>query len=140
MKRISIFLFFFSIMTGFVLLAQDTVTYNDNIKPIVTQNCVSCHPFMSSYSSMMSEVSSRSPVTTGLKIVNPSKPDSSVIIWRLEGRTVSGTALIRMPYFLAPLPDATIAVFRTWISQGAQEKIITDVKSSTWFEIKKKFR
>src|SRR3990172_4802299 len=48
-----------------------------------------------------------------LRIVKPGDPDSSYMIWKLEGRPgISGE---RMPWGMAPLPDSQIQWFRDWI-------------------------
>jgi hypothetical protein len=71
------------------------------------------------------------PPTIGLKPVYPSKPDSSVLIRRLQGHLPSGAALIRMPYLSNPLPADTIRIIRDRISQGAP-KVATTVKPTRW--------
>jgi hypothetical protein len=43
-------------------------------------------------------------------------PDNSYIIQKLEGHAASGA---QMPFGGPPLPAATIAVIRQWISAGA---------------------
>ena len=139
MKRAMILTAVLSIFGCFIVLAETTLTYNDNIKPVLTQKCFSCHDWMGSYDTFTSHISSQSTITNGLKIIYPAKPDSSVIIWRLEGKTVSGAVLTQMPFGSAALDAQTITMFRTWITQGANEKNVVDVKESTWSEIKKKF-
>ncbi len=49
--------------------------------------------------------------------VNPAKPDSSYIVWKIEGR--SGIQGDRMPLDMAPLSAEQIAAIRGWISGGA---------------------
>ncbi len=49
--------------------------------------------------------------------VNPAKPDSSYIVWKIEGR--SGILGDRMPLDMAPLSAEEIAAIRGWISGGA---------------------
>ena len=111
MKRAAILTTILCILGSIIVLAETTLTYNDNIKPVVTQKCVSCHDWMASYNTFTTHVSSLSTVTNGLKIIYPAKPDSSVIIWRLEGKTSSGTVLIQMPYGGTPLDAQTITMF-----------------------------
>jgi hypothetical protein len=49
--------------------------------------------------------------------VRPGEPDSSYIVWKIEGRTtISGG---RMPLGLQPLSPDVIAAIRTWIQNGA---------------------
>jgi len=49
--------------------------------------------------------------------VNPGNPDSSYIVWKIEGR--SGIQGDRMPLDLQPLSAEQIAAIRGWISDGA---------------------
>jgi hypothetical protein len=55
----------------------------------------------------------------GLVRVKPGKPDSSYLVWKIEGRPeiVGG----RMPLFLAPLSAEEIAAIRGWIRDGAED-------------------
>ena len=53
----------------------------------------------------------------GLLRVNPGNPDSSYIVWKIEGR--SGIQGGRMPLGLQPLSAEQIAAIRGWISDGA---------------------
>lgn len=52
----------------------------------------------------------------GLQRVRPGDPDASYLVQKLEGRAAVGA---RMPLGGPPLPDATIAVIRQWITDGA---------------------
>ncbi|MFQ5703204.1 MAG: hypothetical protein ACE5HT_04205 [Gemmatimonadales bacterium] len=51
--------------------------------------------------------------------VNPGKPDSSYIIWKIEGRSAIMGA--RMPFQLPPLSAEYIDAVRGWIEAGALE-------------------
>lgn len=51
--------------------------------------------------------------------VLPGKPDSSYVVWKIEGRP--GIAGGRMPLGLSPLPATEIEAIRQWISDGAQQ-------------------
>lgn len=51
--------------------------------------------------------------------VNPGKPDSSYIVWKIEGRSAIMGA--RMPFQLPPLPNEYIDAIRGWIEAGALE-------------------
>ncbi len=53
----------------------------------------------------------------GLLRVNPGNPDSSYIVWKIEGR--SGIQGGRMPLGLQPLSAEQIAAIRGWIAAGA---------------------
>ena len=119
----------------FVLVAENNVTYNADIKPLITaKGCSDCHTFTYSYNNLMKEQ------INGIPLVNTAKPDSSVLIWRIEGKTSSGSPLIRMPQGGPYYSEEDINIFKTWIIQSALEDIVVDVEESTWSEIKLKFK
>ena len=51
--------------------------------------------------------------------VSPGKPDSSYVVWKIEGR--SGIIGERMPLALPPLSAEQIQAVRGWIEAGAQD-------------------
>jgi len=51
--------------------------------------------------------------------VNPGKPDSSYVMWKIEGRT--GIVGQPMPPALPPLSAEQIQAVRSWIEAGAQD-------------------
>ncbi len=63
-------------------------------------------------------VSVNSSEMPALLRVNPGNPDSSYIVWKIEGR--SGIQGGRMPLGMQPLSAEQIAAIRGWISDGAE--------------------
>ncbi|MFQ5889376.1 MAG: hypothetical protein ACE5JR_04910 [Gemmatimonadota bacterium] len=51
--------------------------------------------------------------------VDPGVPDSSYIVWKIEGR--QGIVGGRMPLGLSPLSEDQISAIREWIAEGAQD-------------------
>jgi hypothetical protein len=96
------------------------LTYTADIKPVLEQKCNGCHAWMKSHHTILAQKSAES-VTKGLPIVSPAKPDSSVMVWRVEGTLPSGKSIDRMPKGKQPLPPETIGKIRTWIQQGAAD-------------------
>ncbi len=123
-----------------VLVAQEGITFDADIRPVLDENgCSGCHGFVTTYEGLLGKISTES-ATEGIPIVNPSKPDSSVIIWRLEGKLPSGNSITRMPKGDSQLSEETINLFKTWIEQGANQDILVGIgKTHTWSEIKKKY-
>ncbi len=90
---------------------------------VFNQNCAlsGCHlggsaPFgldLSEGNSFGNLVNVPSQEIPELMRVNPGKPDSSYIIWKLEGRPEIVGA--RMPFGRDPLPDELIETIRRWI-------------------------
>ena len=132
------------LVANVVIWGEEYVTYNADIEPIISSNCSNCHiwsgTWEGSYENIIEAKSSKT--VAGIPIVYPSKPDSSVIIWRIEGKLPSGESIVRMPKFSGSLPEETIELFRTWIEQGAFEDtpVAVEDKTITWSEIKRKFK
>jgi hypothetical protein len=76
----------------------------------------------------------------GISIVSPGLPDSSVIVWRLEGKLPGGESIIQMPRFEDPLPEETILMIRQWIASGAPKDPPVGVRENTWGGIKQEYR
>ncbi len=96
------------------------LTYTADIKPVLDQRCDGCHAWMKSHHTLLAQKSAE-PETKGLAIVYPAKPDSSVIVWRVEGQLPSGKKIDRMPKGKAPLSAEEIGKIRSWIEQGAAD-------------------
>ncbi len=127
------------IIGGGALYSAVTYTYNDDIKSILSaNNCTGCHTYMAAYSDLITK-KSVTPATSGIALVNAAKPDSSVIVWRLEGQLPDGSSAPLMPQGGDKLPDSTIQKVRDWISQGAPEETVA-VEPSSWGRVKGLFR
>lgn len=103
------------------VLTPDLASIQANV---FTPICTQCHigasaplglrlDASSSYTSLVGVASSEVP---SLLRVEPGNPDRSYLIQKLEGRAAVGA---RMPLDQPALPDATIAVIRQWIVDGA---------------------
>jgi hypothetical protein len=57
----------------------------------------------------------------GMFEVVPARPDTSYLIWKLEGAGPNGEPILgdRMPRGGARIPEADLELFRSWISEGA---------------------
>ena len=120
----------------FIIKAENNVSYKTDIKQLISnKDCVNCHSFMGSYNDIIAKKINAIP------LVNVANPDSSVLIWRIEGKTPSGS-LYRMPDGGPYYSEEEINLFKAWIAQGALEDIVVDVEepTHTWSEIKSKFK
>jgi len=124
---------------SFFVIAAEMYTYED-ITPILNQNgCVGCHSgFLGSYSALVAQ-NSIAGQTDSVPIIYPANADSSVIVWRLEGKLPDGGSLTRMPRGGASLDAATIQKVKDWIDQGAVEETVA-VERKSWTEIKSMFK
>lgn len=121
-------------------MSAESPNFTDDIAPLLSANvCTSCHNFATGYTQIMSATSSETQ--PGHPIVAPAEPDSSVLVWRLEGAIPSGPVITRMPKDSASLSAAEIALVRTWITAGAPQSVTVRVNDATpWHEIKHHFR
>lgn len=117
---------------------QTRYSYTENIAPLFSGECGNCHNWHEDYRNLVGPVSEYAP-TTGLPIVNPNRPDSSVVVWRLEGKLPSGENIERMPRFADALPEENIQMVRDWITQGAPDAPV-GVENRTWGKVKDLFR
>jgi hypothetical protein len=111
---------------GTGVLTPDLASIQANV---FTPICTQCHIGASaplglrldaanSYTSLVGVASSQVPA---LLRVEPGNPERSYLIQKLEGRADVGA---RMPLGQSALPDATIAVIRQWIVDGAQNAAV----------------
>ncbi|MFC1485470.1 hypothetical protein ACFL55_00405 [Candidatus Latescibacterota bacterium] len=130
-KRVLHFVIFLVlIFSHLIITAQENYSYNTNIKPITNSICGECHFDFQSYTNLINKPG----------FVIPGDPDNSIFVWRIEGETVSGEPITRMPDGGPYLSDETIQIVRAWITQGAPEDISTIVDTSErWLNIKKLF-
>lgn len=105
---------------------------------VFTPICTGCHAGAgapvglrldagSSYALLVNAASAEVP---SLQRVTPGNPDASYLIQKLEGTAAVGS---RMPLNGPPLPAATIAVIRQWITDGAQSSSATGMSTKTQF-------
>ncbi len=95
--------------------------YYEDVKPLLDRQCVGCHAWAKTSAGLLEKKSDFSG-TKGLRIVYPARPDSSVLIWRLEGRLPSGKTVGVMPRGRKKLEVESIRKFSVWIAQGAKER------------------
>ncbi|HEU4601415.1 MAG TPA: hypothetical protein VFS24_05580 [Steroidobacteraceae bacterium] len=102
-----------------------TATFDSIQQHVFTPICTACHTGSTaplglrldegvSYAMLVNVASVEDPT---LKRIDPGNPDASYLIHKIEGTASVGG---RMPLGGSPLPPATIAVIRQWISDGAQ--------------------
>lgn len=107
----------------------DGVSFAADIQPLFARyGCTGCHgsPGNSDYSVLTHEsvfgpgLEARS---RGMREVVPAQPDTSYLIWKLEGAGPNGEPIIgqRMPRGGAPMATADIELLRTWINEGARD-------------------
>ncbi len=117
---------------------QPRYSYSEDLVLLFSQECGDCHDWHTGYSRLVGPTSVYSP-TTGLPIVNPSRPDSSVLVWRLEGKLPSGGNIGQMPQSAGALPAEKIKMVRDWISQGPLD-LPVGVHERSWGGVKELFR
>ena len=140
MRKTGVISFIFMIFFSSVITSSHIVTYENDIKGLLSSYCVSCHSWTGNYNQLMEKTSDES-ITSGKPIVEPEKPDESVLIWRLEGKLPNGNSIIRMPKLEDPLSAEDIQMVRTWIEQGAiRSPVGVEEERDTWGKVKALFR
>ncbi|MHB9027952.1 MAG: hypothetical protein ACYC9O_04230 [Candidatus Latescibacterota bacterium] len=139
-KMLFILTIVFGLVASYFALAQQTkYTYTAYIKPLFAANCSNCHSWDGAYANLVGPVSTES-ATRGIPIVYKTKPDSSVLVWRLEGKLPSGGSIEQMPKFGTPLSSSAQKIVRDWIAQGAPESQPVKVEERSWSAVKELFR
>lgn len=100
------------------LAAEEKVTYQDQVMPILRNSCLGCHNpdkkkaglDLSTYAAAMAGSDDSGAV------VKPGDPSSSRLY-----KVVTHEEEPKMPQKAAKLPDKELEVFRKWIAQGALE-------------------
>jgi hypothetical protein len=108
-----------------------TVSLSADVQPLFQQSCVGgfCHDAVApakglqltgasaSYLDMVDVFANQCPST---KLVDPGSPDTSYLMWKLEG---TGPCFVgrRMPRGGAAFTSAKMSIVRAWIAQGASD-------------------
>ncbi|QDT44832.1 Planctomycete cytochrome C [Gimesia alba] len=127
-----------------VCFAQNQVSFNRDIRPILSRNCFHCHGPDSTHR----EADLRLDLETGLKsttddaaVIHPGKPDQSQLFERISSKD---TNLVMPPADSGKsLKPAEIELIKQWIAAGApwskhwayqqpQSSSIPDVKNQSW--------
>lgn len=93
------------------------VDFNRDIRPILNQNCISCHGGVKKQAgvSFVYREEALGKGKSGRATVVPGSPGSSELIARVTSRDPE----VRMPYHAPPLPAKQIALLKEWIREGA---------------------
>lgn len=99
------------------LFAEDPVSFQKQIRPIIVRSCVGCHQpasmqaglLLTSYSGFLKGGSKGAAVI-------PGDPSQSILIGYLDGSKQP-----RMPFGGKPLPDDQIQLMKRWIAEGAKD-------------------
>ncbi len=113
-----------------VVCTTNTISFTNEVQPIFTANCASCHvgggssgglqlDAAVSYGNLVNKPSSELPT---MDRIEPNDPANSYLLHKLKGTqgTVSGSGT-QMPQGRPPLTTAQISTIETWISQGAPQ-------------------
>ena len=97
--------------------AVPRINFSQDIRPILNQNCTSCHGGVRQKNgvSFIYREEALGKGKSGRPVIVPGHPEKSELIKRL----VSTDPEARMPYHAPALPSAQIALLRQWIKEGA---------------------
>lgn len=99
---------------------HESVDFNRDIRPILNQNCTSCHGGVKQQGgvSFIYREEALGKGDSGRPAIVPGRPNASELIARVVSTDPEG----RMPYRAPPLKPKQIALLKQWIAEGAQWK------------------
>ncbi len=107
-----------SLIAGLAVVSEAAeVDYLKEVKPLLTQHCVSCHGATQQKSGLRLDTgaATRRGGDSGPGLT-PGEAGASLLVQVLEG---SHAEVTQMPYKKAPLAAEQVAVIRRWIEEGA---------------------
>ncbi len=117
------------------------VDFSRDVRPILNQNCVSCHGGVRQKNgvSFIFREEALGTGKSGRRTIVPGDPDASELIARITSKDPE----TRMPYHAPPLPPDQVSLLRQWIKEGAkwsdyrafvppQPQALPVVKLTTW--------
>ncbi|HSH20058.1 MAG TPA: DUF1553 domain-containing protein, partial [Draconibacterium sp.] len=101
-----------------LLLYQENIDYNTQVKPILNAHCISCHGGVKQNGgfSLLFEEQAKGNTKSGSPAIISGHPNQSEMIRRL----ISDDPEERMPYEKEPLNKEEIKILKKWIRQGAK--------------------
>ncbi|MCK5206425.1 MAG: DUF1549 domain-containing protein, partial [Cyclobacteriaceae bacterium] len=107
----------FSCLVVWVILPEDEIDYNTQVKPIINKHCISCHGGVRQNGgfSLLFEEQAKGNTDSEAPAIIPGHPDESEMIRRLQSHDPEE----RMPYEKEPLSKKEINILKKWIKQGA---------------------
>lgn len=106
----------------------ETVSFNEDVVPILNQYCVMCHLpgasqaelvlYPDAWSALVGIRSSQSEMSR----IEPGSPEKSYLFLKLIDRQdKAGGSGLQMPFQQNPLDPVQIDLIRSWIEQGAEK-------------------
>ncbi len=101
-----------------LVLPEEEIDYNTQVKPIINAHCISCHGGVKKNGgfSMLFENEAKGKTDSDVPAILPGHADQSEMIRRLQSHDPEE----RMPYEKAPLSNDEIDILKKWIGQGAK--------------------
>jgi mono/diheme cytochrome c family protein len=102
--------------------ANAVISFKDDVLPIFKGRCIDCHqPGGVGYEKSGLDLTTYTGVMKGTKfgaMVTPGDPDTSNLIWLLDGKA---SRELQMPHGKKKLSICDRDAIRTWIRQGAKD-------------------
>ncbi|MEX0289449.1 MAG: PSD1 and planctomycete cytochrome C domain-containing protein [Flavobacteriaceae bacterium] len=105
------------VLAYFVLKPKEKVDFSSQIKPILNDNCISCHGGVKKNGgfSLLFEKEALADTKSGEPAIIPGDASGSELIRRIKERDPE----LRMPYEKSPLSKEEIDLLTRWVNQGA---------------------
>ncbi len=103
------------------LSLSDKISYNNQVKPIINKNCISCHGGVKKQSgfSLLFREEALAKGNSGKPGIVPGNAEASEMYKRL----ISNDSEEHMPYHKQPLKEEEIAILKKWIDEGAEYEL-----------------
>ena len=97
---------------------QEKISYNQDVRPILNKNCLSCHGGVKKNGgfSLLFKEEALDTTDSGNPAIIPGDAKNSELVKRLHHHDPE----VRMPQEAAPLSTEEIAIIEAWIDQGAK--------------------
>ena len=107
----------FSALLVWLLVPEEKIDYNTQVKPILNKHCISCHGGVKQNGgfSLLFEAEAKGNTDSGAPAIIAGHPNKSEMIRRLTSKDPEE----RMPYEKDPLSRAEINILKKLIDQGA---------------------
>ena len=108
----------FTSLIVWMLIPEERIDYNTQVKPILNKHCISCHGGVkqSGGFSLLFEEEAKGNTDSGQPAIIPGHSNKSEMIHRLKAKDPEE----RMPYEKDPLSSEEIKILSQWIDQGAE--------------------
>ena len=113
-----------SLLLGSAFAAETTLSFNEHVRPILSDNCFNCHGQDSATRKGGLRLDDRAMALaggkSGLPAIIPGKPEESELLLRITAPHDSEDLMPTAESKKTPLTAPQVAILRRWIAEGAE--------------------